>query len=609
MPVHTRTCSGGLFGAGASVMRVFRPVMGGLGWLLAFSVAINLLALALPLHMMAVYDRVLPSRSVETLLYITLIVVAALVVLGAAEGLRLMLCHRLGARLVAEHGAPTFRDALDASADDGGRAAAPRELAHVQGLVASRTFAVLFDLPFVPFFVLIMFVLHPLLGAATMVGIAALALVAWGQFALSRSRADEAERARNLWRGFAGDAVAERDDARALGMRGALAGRWSEHARRALVSADALARIAAASLGLTRTLRQAMQVVVLSLGAWLVIADQLSAGIIFGASIIFGRAVAPVEQVIGSLDRLLAARRDARALSARLAARADEAAEADIVVPHRPLGRVELVAAGLRGEAARDGTVVCDVSFTLEPAKILALIGPTGAGKSQIARLVAGAVAPSEGRVLIDGHDPCGWDDARRTAAIGYVAEDAPLFPGTVADNIARFAPAVDGDRVLWAARFADAHETILRMPDGYATRVAGPFALSTGERQLVALARALYARPRILVLDEPNAFLDQHGEAHFLRALTNARHEGMSSVVVSQRRSVLQVADYIATVNNGRLASFEANRGQWKRRAADERRRTAIHESAREEARRANSAVVLADRLSRELGVDVRPS
>ena len=596
---------------------IWRPLAGGLGWLFAFSVAVNVLTLALPLHMMAIYDRVLPSGSTETLVYITLIVAVALVVLGAAEGLRLMLCQRLGARLIATHGDALLRRALDGAGERTG----PRELTALQHFVASRAFASLFDLPFVPLFVGLMFLLHPWLGAATVGGILLLCLIAWLHLMLARGAMEAARRHAAEMDGFAAQVLRARENARALGMAGGLGARWGRYAADAMRAADGLARAGSIGLGVTRTVRQVMQVLVLAVGAWLVLADQLSAGVIFGASIIFGRAVAPVEQVIASLDRILRAREDVRAVARALdGVEGPERHARGIEVEAKPLGRVELISAGLSGageageagdvgETGDDGTVLTNVSFTLEPAKVLAIIGPSRAGKSAIARIVAGAVAPSEGAVRLDGHDPAPWTDARRTRMIGYVAQDAPLFPGSIADNIARFDPALDEERVLWAARFAGAHEMIADLPDGYATMVGLECALGAGHRQLVALARALYARPRLLVLDEPNAYLDQHGEAHFLRMLTNARHEGMGSIVVSQRRSVLHVADYIATVNGGRLASFEENRGQWKRRAGDQRRRDALHDEARELAARVNSAVALADQLSRSLGVDVRPS
>ena len=583
---------------------VFRPQLGSLVWLAAFSVAANLLALALPLHMMAVYDRVLPSGSVDTLVFITLIVVLALAVLGVAEGLRLMLCHRVAARLVRDHGGGLVRAAIEGEAP-----ASPRELVALQQFVASRTFAALFDLPFVPLFAALMFLLHPLLGAVTVVVVLVLAALAWAHVVIAAGPARSFARSSAAWHAFGAGAAAERETALALGMRGHLAERWGHFARRALDASDGVARVAAVGLGITRAMRQIAQVAILSIGAWLVVVDQLSAGVIFGASILFGRAIAPAEQVIASLDRVLRAREDMEAVAA-LVERADEEDERedarDIVVPLQPRGRVELVGISA-AEGAGGG--LSGVTLALEPAKIVAVIGPTGAGKSALASIVAGAVPPATGKVLLDGHDPAHWSDARRAAMVGYVPQDAPLFPGSIADNIARFAPRIDEDRVLWAARFAGAHDAVARLPEGYGTLVASDRDLTAGERQLVAFARALYARPRLLVLDEPNAYLDQHGEAHFLRALTNARHEGMGSLVVSQRRSILQVADYIATLENGRLRSFEANRGQWKRRAGDERRREAVHEDARQDALRANAAVALADQLSRSLGVDVRPS
>ena len=597
-------------GAGGGKMGVFTPIRGEIAWIAVFSVATNLLVLALPLHMMAIYDRVLTSGSVETLVYITLIALGALALLGAGEALRLLIAGRMSARLVTVHGERVLASAM--AAPDGEPADGPRELQALRAFVASRAFVGLFDLPFAPFFVALMFALHAVLGLVTLAGMLVLVLIAAAQHGLAGGLSAEAQRRSGDLTAFTATALRHREDARPMGMGPAIARRWGAAVARALTVADRAGGVGAVAHGLTRFVRQGLQVVILALGAWLVLAGDLSGGVIFASSIVFGRAIAPIEAVIGGWERLVRARLDARAVRARLE---EEVVEGEAAFG-KPLGRLE--ARGL-GYAATDMLgqsvpLLTDASFALEPGRIMAVIGPSGAGKSVLARLLAGALPASEGCVRLDGHDVGHWSDERRARSIGYVGQEVRLFPGTVADNIARLRDDIDEERIVWAARFAGALEMIASLPHGFATPVGGgvsggaggAFELSGGQRQLIGLARAVVTRPRLLVLDEPNAHLDQRSEAQFLRALTNARHEGTSAVVVTQRRSVLQVADRIATVNGGRLVSVEENAGQWKLRENDARR-DELHEEAREAARRANAALSLADRLGQELEMDVR--
>ena len=584
------------------MMGVFTPIRGEMAWIAVFSVATNLLVLAMPLHMMAIYDRVLTSGSVETLVYITLIALGALALLGAGEALRLLIAGRMSAKLVTEHGERVLACAMDTP--DGKPADGPRELQALRAFVGSRAFVGLFDLPFAPFFVVLMFALHPVLGIVTLAGMLALVLIAAAQHGLAGGLAAEAQRRSGDLTAFTATALRHREDARPMGMGPAIARRWGAAVQRALVIADRAGGVGAIAHGLTRFVRQGLQVVILALGAWLVLEGDLSGGVIFASSIVFGRAIAPIEAVIGGWDRLVRARDDMRAVRARLHEEREEGEAAF----GKPIGRLEARGLGFATTdmLGQDVPLLNDVSFTLEPGRILAIIGPSGAGKSVLARLLAGALPASEGCVRLDAHDIGHWSDERRARSIGYVGQEVRLFPGTVADNIARLRDDIDEERIVWAARFAGALETIASLPHGFATPVGGSFELSAGQRQLIGLARAIVTRPRLLVLDEPNAHLDQRSEAQFLRALTNARHEGTSAVVVTQRRSVLQVADRIATVNGGRLVSIEENTGQWKLREHDPRR-DELHEEAREAARRANAALSLADRLGQELQLHVR--
>ena len=586
-------------------MRLLGPVLREMRWLAIFSVATNLLVLAMPLHMMAIYDRVLTSGSIDTLVYITLIALGALAILGVGEALRLVIAQRAAARIVAVHGDELMRGALARPEAD--PAKGPRELQGLRAFVASRGFVSLFDLPFAPLFAALMFWLHPFLGILTVCGIALLALVAVAQTVLGRASSDEAARRSADLSAFTNTALRQRETGEAMGMGPAIVSRWGAATARALTAADAAGGISAIAFGLSRFARQGLQVLILATGAWLVLDGQLSGGVIFAASIIFGRAIGPIEQLITGWERVARAREDAAALTTTLRDAPNDAEGA----LGKPLGRIALQSVGVCVDdgAGNGRTILRDVSFEMEPGRVCAVIGPNGGGKTSLARVIAGALPASSGTVRLDGYDPRDWSPERRARTVGYVAQDVQLFPGTVADNIARLSDDVDEERIVWAARFAGAHDMIAALSRGYATPVGEGVegrGLTGGQRQLIGLARAVVTRPRLLVLDEPNAHLDQHSEAHMLRALTNARHEGTSVVVVTQRRSLLQIADYIATVNGGTLVSMEENRGQWKGRGGDEARRDALHDAARQDAQRTNAALSLADQLSRSLGLPV---
>ena len=587
-------------------MRLWWPVLRELRWLAIFSVATNLLVLAMPLHMMAIYDRVLTSGSADTLLYITIIALGALALLGAGEALRLVIAQRAGAKLVTRHGEALMRGAL--SEPEAESATGPRELQALRGFVASRSFVSLFDLPFAPLFVALMFVLHPFLGLLTLLGLGLLALVALAQNALGRAASDDTARRTADLNVFTQSALRQRETGEAMGMGPAIVNRWGAATARALGSADQAGGVGAVAFGISRFVRQGLQVMILATGAWLVLRGELSGGVIFAASIIFGRAIGPVEQAISGWERLVRAREDATAVSGALReARDDETSSA----LGKPLGRFELANVGVAIPDGLGGArpILHDVTMAMEPGRICAVIGPNGGGKTSLARVIAGALPATTGRVLLDGYDPREWSPERRARTVGYVAQDVQLFPGTVADNIARLSDEIDEERIVWAARFAGAHDMIAGLPRGYATPVGEGVegrGLTGGQRQLIGLARAVVTRPRLLILDEPNAHLDQHSEAHMLRALTNARHEGTSVVIITQRRSILQIADYIATVNGGTVVSMEHNRGQWQNRSGDEARRDAIHDAARRDAERTNTALTLADQLSQSLGIKV---
>lgn len=333
--------------------------------------------------------------------------------------------------------------------------------------------------------------------------------------------------------------------------------RWEQQAIAASAAADDAGSANAYYMGLTRFVRQTLQVLMLGIGAYLVLIGQMSAGLIFAASLLSGKALSPIEQMIGGWRQLLqgiAAHEKVTDMLAVLDARGQTPA---IELP-APTGRMVLEAAGFDGpHGLGTRALLADISMVVEPGEIIAVMGPSGAGKSTLARMLAGITAPSHGHVRLDGFDLAQWPTDQRGAATGYLGQESELLDGTVAQNIARFAEGVPDLAIITAAQRANAHEFIARLPEGYMTRLGtGGIRLSGGQAQRIGLARALFGEPKLLVLDEPNAHLDSDGERALIDALAAEKARGRAIVVVSQRNSILSVADRVALVRDGRLES-----------------------------------------------------
>lgn len=525
-------------------------------YLWVFSTAINLLLLASPLYMTQVYSHVLPGHGLATLIYLTLIIIGALAVYGVVESVRAVIAQKLSARYeltaarqLLERGLGTERT--------GEVAEALKATGAVRQMLSSKIFLSLYDLPFAPLFLIILFLAHPLLGVTTLVGALVLVVLAvLNNRALGdsgeRSNAHQSQASR-----YASAALRQGEDVRALGMSPQMIGRWEEQAIAASGAADEAGSANAFYYGLTRFVRQTLQVLVLGLGAYLVLVGQMSAGLIFAASLLSGRALQPVEQMIGGWRQLTqgyAAHQSVNDAVEKLSA----GTTADGVALPAPTGRLSLEDAGFDiAERTGPRSLLAGINLTIEPGEIVAVMGPSGAGKSTLARLMAGIAAPTAGHVRLDGFELGQWPIAQRGSATGYLGQDSELLDGTVAQNIARFTPGASDAEIVQAAQRANAHEFIARLPDGYMTRLgSGGVRLSGGQAQRIGLARALFGNPVLLVLDEPNAHLDSDGERALIDALAAERARGRAIVVVSQRSSILAVADRVALIREGRLES-----------------------------------------------------
>jgi PrtD family type I secretion system ABC transporter len=515
---------------------------------------VNLLLLVPALFMLQVFDRVLASQSGDTLLVLLLGVGIALTLLLALDYLRSRL-QGVAGNLVAEALHPTVaRITVAQGARRSGRPPSEglRDVASLRALFSSQGLLALFDAPWVVVYVGVIWLAHPMLGmAAGAAALLMLALALANDF-LTRRDIESLQKAAGGATRYLEASLQNAEVAQAMGMTDALLGRWRIKNAEVTALQGPTARKSVLMTATTRTLRQGVQVVILGLGAWLVIRGEATAGIMIATTTLLGRALAPVEQVVGSW-RVLAEGRAAFRRLAELLAAAD-AEPARMALP-APSGK--LLAQGLVFRApASEKMILAGVSLQLDAGEALAVIGPSAAGKSTLVRLLTGVWKPSAGTVRLDQADLTQWPREDLGPHIGYVPQDVELFPGTVAENIARLG-AVDSAKVVQAAQRAHVHELILSLPEGYDTPVDPSGALlSPGQRQRIALARALYGDPKLLILDEPNSNLDGAGENALADTLRDLRGK-VTVVVVTHRNTLIQHVDKMLVLEGGRTQHY----------------------------------------------------
>lgn len=515
---------------------------------IVFSFAINLLILTAPLYMLQIYDRVLSSRSGETLLFLTIAAIFALLMLGALDAIRARLMTRIAAKF--DHQLSERAFACDLR---GGGGRQIRDLDAIRGFIGSPAAIALMDAPWAPVFIAFIYLMHPALGHLALGG--ALSLFA---LALVNDRATATEESRSMERAasahrFAQAAARNREAIAAMGMLRPLSRVWRSWRDAAIGFQARAADRRAAIAGFAKFLRLALQVAMLGLGAYLAIGQVVTPGVMIAASIIMGRALAPVEQSIQGWRAFA----QARGAYGRLRAALEEGRDAAPSTPlPAPKGRVAFETVFARPPGA-ERHVLRNVSFEIAPGEALGVTGPSGAGKSTLARLLAGLWTPTAGAVRLDGGDLRNWDREALSAHFGYLPQDIELFDGTVAQNIARFQEH-DPARAVEAAIFAGAHEFILSLGGGYDTRV-GPSGenLSGGQRQRIALARAVYGKPSLVILDEPSSNLDPDGEAGLRAALEGLRGIRATIVLISHQPSLFLSMDKLLVLKDGQIAEF----------------------------------------------------
>ena len=523
----------------------------------AFSALINLLMLTGPLFMLQVYDRVLPSRSVPTLVALILLMAALYAFQAVLEGTRGRLLVRLGYYL-DEALSPRLYNAvvrLPLKLKAGGYKSQPmQDVDHIRGFFSSGGPSALADLPWVPVYLAVCFVFHPLIGIAALLGGVLLSVIAFCVEFYTRAptKAAAAHQARRNSLLEASRRNAE--VVGAMGMGKKLGARWAE-ANASHLSAQRQASDVSGGLGaLSRALRMLLQSLVLGLGAYLVIYQEATAGVIIASSILVSRALAPVETAVGNWKAFVAARQGWTRLSKLLELLPAEEAALLLPQPRCDL-KVENVSAVPPGEQR---PVLSGVSFELTSGDGLGIIGPSASGKSSLARLLVGVWQPARGKIRLDGAALDQWVSDELGKHIGYLPQSIELFAGTVLENISRFEAEPNSEKVIAAAQAAGAHNLIVSLPQGYETWIGESGAsLSAGQRQRVALARALYGDPFFVVLDEPNSNLDEEGERALTSAIAGVRRRGGIVVVIAHRPSALAASIKCSCFRGGRQQAF----------------------------------------------------
>lgn len=533
----------------------------GMGGLMSFvfglSGIINILALTGAFYMLQIYDRALTSGSVSTLVALSALAIGLYLFQGIFDILRSQILVRLGARLDTRLAPLAHKVVIDmprygystAEATERGR-----DVDTIRGFLASPGLIALFDLPWMPIYLIFVWLLHPMLGMLTVGGAVVLGLLTLCTELLTRRHAKEMLKSTVMRNAVIDSNARNSDIMHSMGITGRAVSRFERANSRHLETQTKTSDISGTFSGLAKVMRMMLQSAILGLGAYLTIKGELSAGSIIASSIVTARALAPVDQAIAQWKGMVSARRSHARLKETLAVIIDETALLNLPAP-----KANLTVEGITTVAPHSGAVLLsDVSFELKAGQALALIGPSGGGKTTLARSILGIWPTLRGSVRIDGADLKQWPSSFFSEHVGYLPQDVCLMDGTIAENISRFAETPEARTILHAARAAGIHDMIVRLPNGYQTDL-GPngMSLSAGQRQRIGLARALYGNPFLVVLDEPNSNLDAEGEEALMKAIASVRGRGGIVVIVAHRPSALQSADMVGVVQNGKLVAF----------------------------------------------------
>ncbi len=543
---------------GAGELRAARSDQRKLLWAVGlFSVFVNLLQLTGSLYMLQVYDRVLGSRSESTLVALSVLTLFLFILMGVLDLARSRIMARIGAKMQDRLDRRVFSAAIRRLAlqpNDLSARAAQRDLEAVQKLWASPVLLALFDIPWTPFFALAIFVFHPLLGWLAVIGGASLIALTylnqkWTQGPLNAANglSMKAEQQSDMIKN-------EAEAVQALGMSGTSFDRWQKTRASGLEKTLDASDVMGSFSAISKSIRMILQSAMLGLGAWLVLKGQMSPGAMIAGSILMGRALAPIEMVIGQWALITRAQEGHLRLSELLTRQPPQAPLTSLPRP-RALIEVQNLTVVPPGD---DQAVLRGLSFQLQPGQAMGVVGSSGAGKSSLARALMGVWRPNGGTVRLDGATLDQYDPDILGSYLGYLPQNVSLFEGTIAENIARLQESPDSAAVVEAAKKAAAHDMIVKLPKGYDTQISSIGGrLSGGQIQRVGLARALYGNPVILVLDEPNSNLDNEGSVALNLAIRNLKAAGGAVLIMAHRPAAIQECDLLLVLENGMRRAF----------------------------------------------------
>jgi ATP-binding cassette, subfamily C, bacterial exporter for protease/lipase len=520
-----------------------------------FSAIINLLALAPSLYMLQVYDRVLASGNEITLLMLTLLMLGAFAFSGGLEMIRSFVLIRVGAKFDMEMNKRVYTAAFEQNlkAAGGNAGQALSDLTNLRQFLTGNALFAFFDAPWFPIYIIVIFIFEPSLGVFALCGTAILVVMAIVNERVTKKPLAEANMMAITANNLATNNLRNAEVIESMGMLPNLMGRWfKQHSKFLHLQAEASEK--AGIIGaVTKFFQMSLQSLVLGFGALLVLEHKISPGMMIAASILVGRALAPVQQLIGVWKSWSTTRSAYERLTKLLEANPERSAGMELPKPQGAL-TVEGVTAAPPGSQA---PILKGVSFGILPGDVLGIIGPSGSGKSTLARLLVGIWPSMMGKVRLDSADIYQWNKAELGPHIGYLPQDIELFGGTIAENIARFGE-VDSEKVVEAAKRAGVHEMILHFPKGYDTPLGdGGAGLSGGQKQRLGLARAMYGDPALLVLDEPNSNLDDAGEVALVRAVQDLRQRGKTIVLITHRTSIISATNKLLLLREGAVAAF----------------------------------------------------
>jgi PrtD family type I secretion system ABC transporter len=524
--------------------------------IILFSLIVNLLMLTGPLFMLQIYDRVLTSGSIPTLLALSGLVVLLYLLYGFLEFVRSRMMGRLGACLDADIRDRAFQAITfhAVKGDKSVRTAPLSDLAQVRQFLAGPGPFAFLDAPWTPIYLLFIYLMHPVLGVASIVAVALLAVLAIINNLVTRKASAEAGKIMGRANAAGEEARRNAEVTTALGMGPMLRSRWSQLQDQALAKQMTASDRGGMISAMSRTLRFMFQSGILGLGAWLAVNQEISPGTMIAASIIMSRALAPVEQMVAHWQGFLTFRESWGRLSTVLKGLPENSEGVSLPDPVGHI-KVEGLTAGL---PQLPRPMLANVTFELKPGEGLGIIGPTGAGKSTLARILVGVWPYYRGAVRLNGAELSQYEEVQLGRSIGYLPQDVELYDGTIGQNIARFDAQAPDDAIIDAARKADVHELILSFPEGYDTAIGeGGALLSAGQRQRIGLARALYGNPALVVLDEPNANLDAAGEAAVVAAVQHARQSGSTVIIIAHRPSAIAALDQLMMLREGRVIAL----------------------------------------------------